>query len=257
MDPAYFITTYLAIFSLILFGYYLIPAGLSYFVFYVWKKEEWKSFHIQKNHPTRKSISREIRWSLVCVVILALLSQLLYELNIKGYTRMYDSVGDFGWVYLIGSSLFTIIAYDTYFYWLHRFMHLKSVFPIIHKTHHLSHAPSPFATLAFSPLESALEFAIIPILVFLIPLHPIALGVFVAYNIILNTGGHLGFEIIPIKLYYHPVMKLSLTVTHHEMHHSKTHCNYGIYFNLWDRIMKTNHPDYEKTYLRTQEEKSL
>jgi sterol desaturase/sphingolipid hydroxylase (fatty acid hydroxylase superfamily) len=32
------------------------------------------------------------------------------------------------------------------------------------------------------------------------------------------------------------------------MHHRLTRCNYGLYFNIWDRLMKTNHPEYEKSY---------
>ncbi len=29
------------------------------------------------------------------------------------------------------------------------------------------------------------------------------------------------------------------------MHHEKPNGNYGIYFNWWDRLMGTNHVDYE------------
>jgi len=28
------------------------------------------------------------------------------------------------------------------------------------------------------------------------------------------------------------------------MHHSKFNCNYGLYFNIWDRIMGTLHHEY-------------
>jgi sterol desaturase/sphingolipid hydroxylase (fatty acid hydroxylase superfamily) len=32
------------------------------------------------------------------------------------------------------------------------------------------------------------------------------------------------------------------------MHHRLVKCNYGLYFNIWDRLMGTNHPDYEKSF---------
>jgi sterol desaturase/sphingolipid hydroxylase (fatty acid hydroxylase superfamily) len=32
------------------------------------------------------------------------------------------------------------------------------------------------------------------------------------------------------------------------MHHRLVKCNYGLYFNIWDRLMNTNHPDYEKSF---------
>jgi sterol desaturase/sphingolipid hydroxylase (fatty acid hydroxylase superfamily) len=28
------------------------------------------------------------------------------------------------------------------------------------------------------------------------------------------------------------------------------HCNYGLYFNIWDRLMRTNHARYEEEYER-------
>jgi len=37
------------------------------------------------------------------------------------------------------------------------------------------------------------------------------------------------------------------------MHHSKFKGNYGLYFRIWDRLMKTEHPDYVKDYDRIQE----
>lgn len=248
MDIAYYIQQYLVILALILVGYYLLPAGTAYWLFYIFRKEQWKRLHIQQRYPSRRTILREIKWSLLSVAILSFFTLLLYRWVQLGYTKMYFSVSRHGWVYLVVSSVLIILAYDTYYYWLHRFMHLKKVFPWLHKTHHLSHTPSPWATLAFNPPETILEFAIYPILLFLIPLHPIAIAVFVVYNIILNTSGHIGFEIVPRSFLRHPLMKFGLTVTHHDMHHSKINCNYGIYFSFWDRIMGTNHKDYEKTF---------
>ena len=248
MDIGYYSKLYLIILAIILTGYYLVPAGLSYLFFYVWKKNQWVGRHIQKRFPTRKSILRELKWSLISICILSFFTLLLYLSIQQGHGNMYFSIREYGWVYFLFSSLLIIAVYDTYYYWIHRFMHLKKVFPWVHKTHHLSHTPTPWAILAFSPVETILEFAIYPILIFTIPLHPAALGFFILYNIILNTGGHIGFEIVPRSFFNHRLLKYGLTVTHHDMHHSKINCNYGIYFNFWDRIMKTNHPDYEKTF---------
>ena len=38
------------------------------------------------------------------------------------------------------------------------------------------------------------------------------------------------------------------TPTNHVMHHEKMRGNYGLYFNVWDRLMGTNHPDYESRF---------
>lgn len=38
------------------------------------------------------------------------------------------------------------------------------------------------------------------------------------------------------------------TPTNHAMHHEKLRGNYGLYFNVWDRLLGTNHSDYEKRF---------
>ncbi len=32
------------------------------------------------------------------------------------------------------------------------------------------------------------------------------------------------------------------------MHHQHIRMNYGLYFNFWDRLMGTNHPQYEARF---------
>ncbi|MGL4598343.1 MAG: sterol desaturase family protein, partial [Bacteroidia bacterium] len=59
---------------------------------------------------------------------------------------------------------------------------------------------------------------------------------------------HLGYELFPRKFVRHGLFKWSNTSTHHNMHHRLVKCNYGLYFNFWDRILGTNHADYEKHF---------
>jgi sterol desaturase/sphingolipid hydroxylase (fatty acid hydroxylase superfamily) len=61
---------------------------------------------------------------------------------------------------------------------------------------------------------------------------------------VVNTAGHCGFEFLPKKFTRHWFFKWQNPVTHHDMHHSKFNCNYGLYFNIWDRIMGTLHSEY-------------
>jgi sterol desaturase/sphingolipid hydroxylase (fatty acid hydroxylase superfamily) len=34
------------------------------------------------------------------------------------------------------------------------------------------------------------------------------------------------------------------------MHHQKFNCNYGLYFNWWDKLFNTNHESYSDEYTR-------
>ena len=44
------------------------------------------------------------------------------------------------------------------------------------------------------------------------------------------------------------VKYISNTPTNHIMHHEKMRGNYGLYFSFWDRVMRTNHADYETRF---------
>jgi sterol desaturase/sphingolipid hydroxylase (fatty acid hydroxylase superfamily) len=47
------------------------------------------------------------------------------------------------------------------------------------------------------------------------------------------------------------------SVTHHGLHHEKFRANFGLYFNVWDRLMGTNHPEYEGRFERATGEMEL
>ncbi len=257
MEFTYFIKQYFIIYALIFFCYYLIPAGSCYLLFHVVNKNKWESRRIQNRPPKKNSVLREIKTSLIAISLFSLYTTILCYFISIGKTRLYLSVSDHSIGYLVLSLLIFIVVQDTYFYWTHRFMHLKKIFPYVHRSHHLSNPPTPFATLNFGVWETIIEFGIYPLMIFFVPLHPITIGIFLIYNVTINTAGHIGYELMPRSFFNHPILKYGLTVTHHDMHHSKVNCNYGIYFSFWDRIMHTNHADYESTFMQLKNKSSI
>ncbi|MEZ4931172.1 MAG: sterol desaturase family protein [Saprospiraceae bacterium] len=131
---------------------------------------------------------------------------------------------------------------------MHRAIHQPSLFKIIHKVHHQSHNPTPWAAFSFHPLEAFLEIGFLPIIVCLLPLHPLAIVLFSLWSILFNVMGHLGYEIFPKGFTQHPIFKWFNTPTHHNLHHQRSNCNYGLYFNFWDRVMQTNHKKYHEIF---------
>ena len=85
---------------------------------------------------------------------------------------------------------------------------------------------------------------------FVIPIHELAFNLYVAVVLIYNALGHSGVEFLPRALAKHAVWRLHNTPTHHNMHHRYVNYNYGLYFNFWDRLFKTNHPSYEAEFLQ-------
>jgi lathosterol oxidase len=144
--------------------------------------------------------------------------------------------------------LLMIFVHDTYFYWTHRLLHWKPLFKTVHVVHHFSNNPTPFSAYAFHPVEALIEIGIVPLIVFTIPYHVTALYFFTAYTLLMNVFGHMGYEFFPKGFASHKILKWHNTATNHNMHHRFVKCNYGLYFNIWDRMMKTNHPKYEEIY---------
>jgi lathosterol oxidase len=227
---------------------YLAIAGTSYLVFWKWKKEDFKFLRIQKTDPSRKKISNEIKWSFSTFIIFAFIGANLRFAHLNGLTRIYDNISDYGIAYYIFSIIAMLIIHDTYFYWAHRFMHLKPVFKYIHKIHHESTNPTPLAAFSFHPLEALIEALVVPMIALIMPVHMSAVFIFLVCMTIMNAMGHLGFELYPQGFTRHSIGKFFNTSTHHNIHHKYFNSNYGLYWNYWDMLMNTNHPKYHEAF---------
>ncbi|MVN20677.1 sterol desaturase [Mucilaginibacter sp. HMF7410] len=186
---------------------YLLFAGLFYSFFYLWKNKPFWFAKIQQRYPENKHVAREICYSFLTILIFGAVILAVTYASKKGYTKVYHHISDYGYGYYFASILLMIFLHDTYFYWAHRIMHWKLLFKIVHKVHHLSTNPTPFAAYAFHPIEAFVEVGIIPLIAFTILYHPTT-----------------------------------------NMHHRLIKCNYGLYFNIGDRLMKTNHIKYEQHF---------
>jgi len=227
---------------------YLVFTGAFYLIFYVWKNKALWRAKIQQRYPENKHIIREITFSFITILIFGAIIMLVIWAGSKGLTCAYPTIAQYGYAWYFVSIGLMIVMHDTYFYWTHRLMHWKPLFKWVHKTHHLSTNPTPFAAYAFHPLEAVVEIGIIPLIAFTIPYHRSAMTVFSLYALLLNVIGHLGYELFPKGFASHRLFKWHNTSTHHNMHHRLVKCNYGLYFNIWDRLMNTNHPHYEETF---------
>lgn len=227
---------------------YVAFAGVLFLLFYVWKKREFFKFKIQQKYPDNKNVLREIGYSFLSLAVFSVIATILGILRRNGYTQVYINFSDHSVGYFIFSVVAFILLHDTYFYWTHRFMHWKPIYPYVHKVHHMSTNPTPWAAFAFHPLEAVVEIGIVPIMMFLMPIHPYTILVWVLYQTGMNVLGHLGFEIFPSGFTKGVISKFSNTSTHHNMHHKYVTSNYGLYFNFWDRFMGTNHAQYDEQF---------
>ncbi|HVV55498.1 MAG TPA: sterol desaturase family protein [Mucilaginibacter sp.] len=227
---------------------YFLFAGLSYLLFYAWEKQKFLKFKIQAADPKKSVISTELKYSISTIFIFATVVLLVLRSPLTAYTQVYHNFNNHSVWYFLFSIPAAIFIHDTYFYWTHRLMHWKRIFPYVHHIHHKSHNPTPLAAFSFHPLEALIEIGVLPLIVFIMPIHPIALATFGTYMIVMNVIGHLGFELMPESFVQGKILRLLNTSTHHNMHHHYSKCNYGLYFSVWDRLMGTLHRQYETQF---------
>ncbi|MHA3770493.1 sterol desaturase family protein [Verrucomicrobiota bacterium sgz303538] len=227
---------------------YGLFAGAAWLLCYVFFRRRWFHRKIVARFPAPREVRRELAYSMLALVIFGLSGAITIEAAKRGHTQLYWRISQHGWPWFWLSIGATILLHDAWFYWTHRLMHQKRLFPYFHRIHHLSHNPSPWAAYAFDPLESVVHAALFPIAATVMPLHPFAFGIFMFWQTTYNVLGHAGYEFHPRWLMDTWLGRILNTPTNHIMHHEKMRGNYGLYFNVWDRLMGTNHRDYEDRF---------
>ncbi|MGR3811746.1 sterol desaturase family protein [Jiulongibacter sp. NS-SX5] len=232
---------------------YFLLAGIPFLIFYVWKSSAFIKSKIQSKNALNKDFKREILHSLVTMMIIILMQVIFLVSPIKEYTLLYLEIDKYGPWFIPVSLLIALVIHDTYFYWMHRLVHHPRLFKIVHLVHHKSTNPSPWTSYSFQFFESISEAMILPILVFILPMHPISLMLFSFSSFAINVYGHLGYEILPKWFRKSWLFEIVNSSVYHNLHHSRFKGNYGLYFRVWDRLMKTEHPSYVAEYDKIQE----
>ena len=235
------------------FIYYLLGAGLTFLLLWVVFRRRLAHRRIDPAYPEARHLRREILFSIASLAVFAAIGVGLTFAAVAGWTRLYIEFAAYGWLYWFASIAALLVLHDTYFYWTHRLMHHRLLFKHVHRLHHRSHNPSPWAAYAFAPPEAFVQGLFLTAIAFVLPLHPTAILVFILHQIFRNALGHSGFEIYPASWQRHPILRWINTTSHHHLHHSKGRGNYGLYFLWWDRWMGTEHPDSAATFARASE----
>jgi Delta7-sterol 5-desaturase len=186
-------------------------------------------------------IKREIRWSLMSAAIYGVPAGLAgWVWDNYGWTLVYTDVSAYPLWYLPVSIILYLFMHDTWFYWTHRLMHRPWWFKKAHAVHHESRPPTAWAAMSFHPWEALTGAFVIPVLVFIVPIHVAALGLVLAIMTIMGITNHMGWEIFPKFMVKGMLGNWLITATHHHKHHEAYRGNYGLYFRIWDRLCGTD-----------------
>jgi sterol desaturase/sphingolipid hydroxylase (fatty acid hydroxylase superfamily) len=231
----------------IVFLRYALLSGLYRQLFFRWLRQRFKSRLLDTGYKSHQ-MRREIAWSGITSLIFAISGVIMLIMWQKGHTKLYINLNEYPFWYLPVSLVVYMLIHETYYYWLHRWMHRPEVFKKIHKVHHDSIQTSSWTSFSFHPWESILQAVIIPVLLFIIPIHIYVLLTLLVIMTLSAIINHAAVEVYPAGFEKSPIGKWLIGAVHHDIHHKKFRYNFGLYFTFWDKWMKTESPDYESRF---------
>ncbi len=229
---------------------YITVAGLFFLVLYGLCQKLLFKRKIQSYYPSKKAYWREIRNSVVTSIIFSIVSFYSFNSSFFNTHGAYHYLGAYcqNWMVIVLLYLIMFFIHDTYFYWTHRLVHNRYLFRWVHLAHHRSSAPSPWAAFSFSPIEALIQVGIVPIFLLIIPVSALHANLFFILSLLYNAYGHSGFELYPRRFINTWLGKILNTAVHHDLHHLGQKKSFGLYLVVWDRWMKTMHPEYHQKY---------
>lgn len=147
---------------------YFVIGSLSYLVYFKWFKEK---FHPSSEpQPKPGQVQREIKLALWSMPTMALLTAPIIVFEVRGYSQLYEEIES--WPYFLGSIVLFLLFTDTCIYWIHRLEHeIPFLYKYVHKPHHAWFVPTPYAALAFHPVDGWLQSLPYHIFPFMLPLQ--------------------------------------------------------------------------------------
>lgn len=218
------------------YGYYWILAGLSFLLFFVWQKRRFNPDYRTDWAENRNAM----KWGFYSITGNAVLTAPIHVLIANGYSKVYYDVGDFGWGYLLLSVVMMLVITETLVYWAHRFLHWGKMWDRIHVYHHQFRKPTPWAGVAFHPLDSFMQGFPHHLCAFLFPMHVDVYLASVALLTLWAVSIHDRVSIVRWGAINY--------AGHHTMHHYYNDYNYGQYTTFWDRLCGTYRSPRAETF---------
>lgn len=238
------------ILTVIVFLRYVFISGIYHYLIY--EILGGRNLH-RKTHQGKfknNQIWKEIYWSALSSLIFALAGVGMIIAWQQDKTAIYIPFSQYPYWYLPLSLVIAMFIHETYYYWLHRWMHMPKVYRWLHRVHHDSVETNSWTSFSFHPLESVLQAIIVPLIVLILPMNIYVLLLFLVVMTISAVINHAGYEVFPVGSNQHWFGKWFIGATHHDLHHKRFKYNFGLYFTFWDRWMNTESPEYDILFER-------
>lgn len=236
------LVSFVAILLVLSVRYLILSYGFYYLLYRIAPK--FLSRRLVLAQPKQHDIGHDSRKSLVIVVVYSVVAWLTLQLIFNGYSQVYFSPLEYGWVYLVASVFLMMIIHDAYFFWMHYLLHTRWLYRRVHYVHHQSKNPTPMSAQCFHPVEGIIEAGVYPLAALALPMNIYALLVFYGVVFFFASYGHSGLELSNRRLATSRWTSWMATATFHTMHHRTGKFHFGLYFTVWDRLLGTIAPDY-------------
>lgn len=239
--PISFISTFIILYVVITARYFVV-SGFFYLFFYRWFRKQWVQRKIGKKEYSTAQFRREIRWSVITSTCFAFTGTVLLLLFQLGYTRIYTDISEYPLWWLPASLVLSLFVDETYYYWVHRWMHRPAVFKKIHRVHHQSAISSPWTAFTFHPIEGFLLSLPLLFTILFVPVHFSVILLQLTIMTFSSVINHLDIEIYSSQVEKHWLGRWLIGATHHAHHHRQFKYNFGLYFTFWDKVGRTESP---------------
>lgn len=123
------ITSILALTQLGATSLYFFFSALSYYFIYDRRLEYHPRF-------LKNQVRQEISSSMRAVPVINILTLPWFLAEVRGHSLLYGDVSEYGWPFLLVSTVLYMAFNDIGIYWIHRLEHHPSVYKYVHKPHH-------------------------------------------------------------------------------------------------------------------------
>lgn len=246
-NPLWFLAV-AAIVYVVVVGRYFLVSGLFHLVFYKWQKNKWKDKKVNQREYLPGQFRKEIIRSNFTAILFGISGAVLLFLYQKGHTKLYGNIEDYPLWWLPLSLIAALVLQETYYYWLHRWMHIPAIFRVVHKWHHDSHIASPWTAFSFHPIEGLIQAIFLPLILLFLPMNFGVLILMLTIMSISSVINHLDIEIYPRWFAKNFITRSIIGATHHSLHHKQYKYNFGLYFTWWDRWSRTESPVYDELF---------
>ena len=152
------------------------------------------------------------------------------------------------WIVALEYALY-FFAFNTWFYWWHRAMHVEPFYKYVHKIHPYSISPNLLTTLSVSPFESIINGGFVPLFLLTMtfaafPVHEASMALIGPTNVVMGLYVHTGYEFSPRCWNKNWATKWFITATFHD-HHRYFRYNFGGHTTIWDYICGTVRPKFD------------